>query len=212
MSKKNKTAKSAAKIGKKGQYQYISQEKKRRIIRTILCFFPAILFFVTGLIWFGTRDNLLTVAAVLLCLPAGKQLVGLIMIMMFKSMNPDLHRRIDEHKGSLTMVYECILTNYEKNTMVEAFAICGDQVVGYTSSAKADIKYVEQNTQKILRNNGYGVTVKLIKDEKQFLNRLDTLNENCESLRADIPFTPDERYPDLSREELIKHTILAISL
>lgn len=212
MSNKTKKSKPASKFGKKGQYQYISQEKKRRLIRTILCFLPSVLFLVTGWIWFGTRDNLMTVAAVLLCLPAGKQLVGLIMIMMFKSMPSDLYHKIEEHKGSLTMVYECILTNYEKNTIVEAFAICGNQVVGYTSSDKADVKYVEQNTQKILKNNGYGVTVKLIKDEKQFLNRLDGLNANSSSLREDIPFTPDDRYPELSREELIKHTILAISL
>ena len=43
-------------------------------------------------------------------------------------------------------------------------AICGNQVVGYTSSDKADLKYIEQNTQKILRNNGYGVSVKILKD------------------------------------------------
>ena len=46
----------------------------------------------------------------------------------------------------------------------------------------------------------------------QFLERLDSMNEHKESLRNGIKFTPDERYPDLSREELIKHTILAICL
>lgn len=200
------------KIGKKGQYQYISQEQKRRIIKTILFFMPTVILLIAGYIIYDTRENLLTVAAILGCLPAGKQLVSMIMILMYKSMKYELYEKINSKKGSLTMIYELILTNYDKNTFVDAIAICGNEVVGYTSSEKADVKYVAEITQKILHNNGYKVDVRIIKDEKAFLNRLDTLNANAESLRADIPFTPDERYPDLSREEMIKHTILAISL
>ena len=47
---------------------------------------------------------------------------------------------------------------------------------------------------------------------KPYLERLDYLNAHREELVKDIVFTPDERYPELSREELIKHIILAISL
>ena len=54
--------------------------------------------------------------------------------------------------------------------------------------------------------------MKILKDLKPYLERLDSMNEHKESLRSGIKFTPDERYPDLSREELIKHTILAICL
>lgn len=204
--------KETKKIGKKGQYQYIRQEQKRRIIKTVLFFMPTVILLIAGYIIYDTRENLLTVAAILGCLPAGKQLVGMIMILMYKSMKPELYEKINSKKGSLTMVYEIVLTNYDRNTFVDAIAICGNEVVGYTSSEKADVKYAAENTRKILHHNGYKVDVKIIKDEKAFLNRLDTLNANAESLRADIPFTPDERYPDLSREEMIKHTILAISL
>ena len=38
------------------------------------------------------------------------------------------------------------------------------------------------------------------------------MNQHRESLEKDIKFKLDERYPDLTRDELIKHTILAISL
>jgi len=147
-----------------------------------------------------------------LCLPAAKLAVSMIMICMYKSMDPKKYQLINQHSGTLTMCYELILTNYEKNTMVDAFAICGNQVIGYSSAEKIDVKYVEKNTQTILRNNGYGVTVKILKDFNHFIERLDSMNEHEASLRADIPFKPDERYPDLSREELIKHLILAISL
>ena len=44
------------------------------------------------------------------------------------------------------------------------------------------------------------------------MERLDSMNGHREALEEGIKFTPDERYPDLSRNELIKHTILAICL
>lgn len=173
---------------------------------------PSLILLIVGIHIYETRENILTVFAILFCLPAGKQMVGLIMMWMYKSMSPDLYQKISQKQGSLTMVYETVLTNYEKNTYVDAWAICGNQVIGYTSSEKADIKYAEEQTQKILRHNGYNVNVKIFKDVKPYLERLDTLNEHAESLRADISFTPDEKYPDLSREEMIRHTILIISL
>lgn len=198
--------------GKKGQFQYISQEKKRRVIKTILFFMPTIILLIAGHLIYDTRENILTIFAILFCLPAAKQFVGLIIIWMYKSMNLDLYNRIHKKKGTLTMIYEAILTNYDKNTYVDAIAICGNQVVGYTSSEKADLKYAEEHTQKILRHNGFCVHVKIFKDLNPFLERMHSLNEHADSLRADIPFKPDDKYPDLSREELIRHTILTISL
>lgn len=208
MKQKNKNTK----IGKKGQYQYIACEKKRRIIRTILMFLPSIALLITGLVLYKDRNNWFTIGAVLACLPACKQMVGIIMIFMYQSMTPTFYEKVCEKQGSLTMLYETILTNYEKNVQVDAFAICGNQVVGYTSNAKADVKYAEKNTMSILKHNGYDVKVKVFKDERKFLEQLDHMNRQADTLRANIEFIPDERYPDLSREELIRHTILAISL
>lgn len=196
----------------KGTYQYINREKKRRIIRTLLFFLIPAIIFMVGMLIYKDRLNLLTVAAVLLALPACKQLVGVIMIMMYHSTDEQTYRQTEAHKGSLTMVYETVLTNYEKNTFVDVFAICGNQVIGFSGDPKADLKYAEEHTQKILHHNGYKVNVKIFKDFHPFLERLDSMNKNAESLRADIPFTPDEHYPAYSREEMIRHTILAISL
>ena len=54
--------------------------------------------------------------------------------------------------------------------------------------------------------------MKILRDLQPYLDRLESLQKNREALEKDIRFTPDERYPNLSRNELIKHTILAISL
>lgn len=200
------------KKGKKGDFHYIKEEKKRRILKTLILFAIPIAAFIAAALYYGTTTNIISVIAVVGCLPACKSMVGLIMVFMYHSMDESAYQKIESHKGSLTMSYEMVLTNYEKNTFVDAFAICGNQVIGYTSAQKADLKYAEEHTQKILHHNGYKVKVKIFKDLQSFLDRLDSMNLHAEGLRADIPFKPDERYPDLSREELIKHTILAISL
>ena len=40
----------------------------------------------------------------------------------------------------------------------------------------------------------------------------ETCRALCDELEAEGTFTPSEEYPDLSRSELMKHVILAISL
>ena len=124
----------------------------------------------------------------------------------------ELYQEIHDHQGNLTMAYEMYMTFYEKSAYVDAFAVCGNSVVLFSSDTKTDASYIAENAQKILRGNGYKADVKLLKEKKAFLERLDSMNRHQDSLREGILFTPDEKYPDLSREELIRHTLLALCL
>ena len=152
------------------------------------------------------------VIAVVGCLPACKMLVNLIMLFRCPSMDPQIYSQIQDHCGSLVMSYEMYMTFYEKSAFIDAFAICGNLVVGYSSDPKIDTAFMETEARKILKGNGYRANVKIFKDLKPFLDRLDSMNEHKESLEEGIKFRPDERYPELSRNELIRHTILAICL
>ena len=87
-----------------------------------------------------------------------------------------------------------------------------ENVVCYSSDPKIDAAFMGEQAQKIVRKNGYKVTLKVFTDLKPFLERLDSMNEHRESLEADIKFTPDERYPEFSRNEMIRHTLLALCL
>lgn len=77
---------------------------------------------------------------------------------------------------------------------------------------KIDVTFMERECQKILRGNSFKATVKIFTRLDPFLERLDSMNAHKESLEEGIKFRPDEKYPELSRNELIKHTILAICL
>ena len=170
---------------------------------TAILFAVPLFIFFTSWIYFKTRMTVWTVVAVVGCLPACKSMVSLIMILLRHPMDEKIYKEICEHAGDLVMSYEMYMTFYEKSGYLDAVAVCGNTVVGYTSDPKADITYLAEQSQKIIRKNGYKVDVKILKDLKPYLERLDSMNEHKESLRNGIKFTPDERYPDLSREELM---------
>lgn len=197
---------------RKGEFGYFTREKKRRLVITLILFAVPLLIFFTGLIYYGNRETILTIVAVVGCLPACKSLVGVIMVFMQKSISRQEYEKISSKAGDLVMAYEMYITSNQKNGYIDAFAICGNQVVGYSSSEKIDVKFMEDFVQRILHQNGYKVTVKIMKEMNPYLDRIHTLAMTREEREQEIPFTPDERYPQLSRSELIKHTILAISL
>lgn len=197
---------------KKGDYGYIHSEKIRRLLITAGLFFLPICAYIGGILVTDTKKNIITVIAMVGLLPACKSMVGLIMMMMQKSMKEEDYRKVKQHACDLVAAYELYLTSYEKSEFVDCFVVCGNKVVGYSSRLKGSPQFVEQHVRKILKQNGYKTEVKVMTDLNHYLERLDYLNGHQQELRRDIVFEPDERYPDLSREELIKHVILAIAL
>lgn len=200
-------------VGAKGEYGYFKAEKKRRFFITLAMLGVPLFIFFTAWIYFKSRQTIWTVMATVGCLPGCKSLVGLIMICLRKPMDETLYKEIRAHQGELTMSYEMYMTFYEKSAVIDAFAICGNTVVGYSKAdPKIDADFMASEAQKIVRKNGYKADIKILTELKPFLERLDSMNKNKESLESGIKFIPDERYPELDRNGLIKHTILAICL
>ncbi len=198
---------------KKGNAGYVSYEKKKRTIVTIVMFAIPLMIFFTGLIQTGTRLNLFTLVAVLGMLPAARSAVGWIMILLQKPARPEAVSGTEERAGNLVRGYELMVTAYEGRLPLDTLVVCGNQVVCYSSAEKGKFDLMEQHMAKILSSNGYhSVKVKIFRDLKHYLERVDQLAKDPEKYREGISFTPDERYPDLSREELIKHVIMAISV
>lgn len=196
----------------KGEFGYIASEKKKRLLITSVFFAVPLLIFFSALLFFHTRLTVWTVVAVVGCLPACKSIVSLIMIFRAKPIDSSVYCKIAEHAGSLVMSYEMYMTFYEKSASIDAFAICGNIVVGFSSDPKIDAAFMEKEAQKIIRGNGYKVTVKIFTKLDAFLERLDSMNAHRESLEEGIKFRPDEKYPEFSRNEMIRHTILSICL
>ena len=93
-------------------------------------------------------------------------MVSLIMILMRHPMDEKLYKEIRRHAGDLVMAYEMYMTFYEKSGYLDAVAVCGNTVVGYTSDSKADTAYLAEQSQKIIRKNGYKADVKIFMNER----------------------------------------------
>ena len=166
----------------KGAKNYINTQKKYEIIRTLLYFGISISLFVAGYIQTGRKTNLLTVVAVLGCLPAGKSAVSAIMFLRFKSCGADAAARIGEHCQGLCCLYDMVFTSYQKNYVVSHLAVRGNTVCGY--SEKPDFAETEfyKHIDPILKLDGLkDVTIKVFTDLKKYTDRL----EQMKALEAD---------------------------
>ena len=72
---------------KKGDAGFIRRQKRNIIAKTVLEFGIVAALLVLGITQTGDRMNLLTIVAVLGCLPASKALVGTIMILPHHSIS-----------------------------------------------------------------------------------------------------------------------------
>ena len=198
----------------KGEAGYIAAQKKRRLLVTAGLFVLPLAVFVLGICCFGKRENVLTVVAVVGCLPACRSMVGLIMMMMRRPSPKEVIEEIQAHAGRLPVAYELFFTTYEKNVYVDAAAVCGDTVVCYIAlENRENAEFIQEHIQKMLRHNGYPVTVRVMtKTIDKFLERLDSLNKNWDSLHEGITYAPDPKYPNLSRDEMVRHIMLTLVL
>ena len=195
----------------KGRFGYFRYERMRRLLLTIITVLLPAAVFVAGIIVYGTEKNLLTVISLVLVIPFAMAFVSLVMVYTHSSIPEEEYREIEEHAGTLTMAYELYVTHETASTMVDAFAICGNTVVGLVTEKKGDPKFTADYIKKVLRSNGIGSSVTLMTDRRHFLERLDSMNEHSESLR-DVKFKPDSRYPDYDLEQTIWMFLTQISL
>ena len=162
----------------KGTKNYIDTQKKYEIIRTLLYFGIAISLFIAGYIQTGRKTNLLTVVAVLGCLPASKSAVSVIMFLRFKSCGAEAASKIEEHCQGLHSLYDMVFTSYQKNYVVSHLAVQGNTVCGYSGKPDFPENDFNKHIDNILKMDGLkDVTVKVFTDLKKYTDRLEQMKE-----------------------------------
>ena len=78
----------------KGTFGYLDAQKKRVFLRTVIYFAIPLSLLAAGIISTGSRRNLLTVVAILGCLPACKSLVNLILYCRTRGCSEAAHETI----------------------------------------------------------------------------------------------------------------------
>lgn len=166
---------------KKGLPGYIRDQKKRRILITILLFGISFTIFLTGYLTTHTRNNLLTIVAVLGCLPAARSAVGMIILLPYHSFDEKKVDEIQKMAKDCTVAYDMVLTSREHVMHVESLLISRHLVCGYMSGRKTSPTEVEKYLAQILKQNHYDkVTVKIFTDYDSFLRRASQIGELSE--------------------------------
>ena len=157
----------------KGCFGYLKRQRVIEWVKTVLYFALPIALFVMGLISTGTRKNLLTIVAVLGCLPASKSLVEAIMYQRAKSCSDACYEAVTKAAGDTKLLFDLYLTSYQKNFQISALAIKNNALCGYTEDARCDLNAGEKHITEQLQQSGYGgLVVKLFSDEARFKERL----------------------------------------
>ncbi|MDE6517407.1 MAG: hypothetical protein K2L18_06140 [Acetatifactor sp.] len=157
----------------KGTRAYIHTQKVYEILRTVLYFGVALSLFAAGIITTGNRLNLLTVVAVLGCLPASKSAVNMIMFLRCKGLGREAAARIAPCEGELTCLYDMAFTSYSKTFEVGHMAVKGNTVCGYSEKKDFPEKEFQAHLEPILKaDNHKNVTVKIFTDLEKYKDRL----------------------------------------
>ena len=162
--------------GAKGTENYIDTQKKYEIARTLLYFGISAALFIAGMIQTKSRLNLLTVVAVLGCLPASKSAVGAIMFLRFKSCASDCAQKIKGHSAGLAVLFDCVFTSYKKNFRVSHLAVRGNTICGFSEDADFPENDFYKHIGDLLRLDGHKeATVKIFVSLPKYLERLDQM-------------------------------------
>jgi glucan phosphoethanolaminetransferase (alkaline phosphatase superfamily) len=88
----------------KGEFGYLAYKKSRNMIKTIIAFAVVLVIFIIGFIIWKSKNNYLTMLAVVLVLPAAKFAVSYFVLIPHKNCDEELKSAIEERKSELNSV------------------------------------------------------------------------------------------------------------
>lgn len=173
--------------GFKGTKNYLDTQRSYELARTAVLFLLSGVLLLAGYLGTGTRLNLLTIVAVLGCLPASKSLVSFIMFCRYKSLSKEILEKIDAHVGKLNALCDMVFTGKEKNFQVDHLVVKGKTVCGFSDSKNFDEQAFEKHISQILKADALtDVNVKIFRDLPKYLSRLDQMQElSCDEKNTD---------------------------
>lgn len=180
----------------RGTKNYIDSQKKYELVRTVLYFAVSISLFAAGYIQTKSRANLLSIVAILGCLPASKSAVSAVMFLRYKSLSAGAAEEIEEAGQGLDCLYDMVFTSEKVNYCIGHMAVRGNTVCGYVETAEQKDAAGEKSKKKAGRNgqfdeNGFcrhigrllemdghrDVTVKIFKSLPKYTERLNQMRD-----------------------------------
>ena len=164
------------KLVSKGCYGYIRNHRMVAAVRTLLFFGVSIGLYVMGYVTSGSNQNLLTIVAVLGCLPACKSLVNLIIFLKAEGCSEALENKVSTYDANLLTFYDMYFTSYQKNYAISHMALKGNVLCVMTETAKCDCNAAEKHLEQMLSQGGIkNITVKIFDNADKYIDRLSQI-------------------------------------
>lgn len=163
----------------KGAFGYLKNRKKYTALRTLIFFLISGGLYALGVLTTGSNKNLLTIVAILGCLPACKSAVNFILFLRAEGCSNALHDKLVSYEDHvLTVFYDMYFTSYQKNYPISHMALKGGMLCGMTESPACDCREVEKHLGQMLMQEGIkNVTVNIFSQEDKYIDRLSRLIE-----------------------------------
>ena len=158
----------------RGQQGYLDTQKVYRIRKTLLYVLIGVGIFVLGLCLNKfEKTNIFTVIAVLTVLPATKALIGVIVVMPYRSLKEERVQKVRELlSGEDVMYTDMVFTSREKIMFFAFLVITQDEVLCLAGREKEDTAYIEKYLGGELKKRMFAKKLYITKDEKKFLERV----------------------------------------
>ncbi len=191
----------------KGDADYLKKKRNRTILITILFFAISLGLFLIGYLTTGTKRNLLTIVAVLGCLPSSKSAVNMIMLIRAKGCSKESMERIDSSVGKLISMYDMYFTSYKKNFNIAHMVVDNKVIIGFSEDEKCDFEMCKEHISTYLKQAG-------IKGAKMtFTGSLDKYIEMLKNLNtSDSQADNEEPTEEINKDDEIRITLYEITL
>ncbi|MCI8515556.1 MAG: O-linked GlcNAc transferase-like protein [Hungatella sp.] len=161
---------------KKGQYGYRNYHRNLQLAKVI--FGGAMILVQLGARKFTDNQaakNILTVMAILSVLPTANVASSLLASWIYKTPGKEFYERVRLFEEKGLILYDLIITSKEQIMAMDAIMVHPLGVFALVSSPKTDGKKAEVFLNDIFKAHRLTPHVKVIKEERAFLKRLDSL-------------------------------------
>lgn len=161
---------------KKGEPTYLEHKKRLEVLKTLLLFGISAAVFLIGYLTTDTKNNLLTIVAVLGCMPASKSAVSMIMNLKIRGISAKDAKQICAKYGDTFGFYNFYFTSYQKNYEIHHLVVGAKSIIAYSRDPKTEASDFENHLKTILKQSGIsGFKVKLYTDLSKYIERVDQL-------------------------------------
>lgn len=156
----------------RGEFGYLAQYKKLRIIITAGMFFAAAAIFVAGLLLNDfNKGNIFTIIAALLIIPFARSLATLILVLPIRPVSKEKYDEISSLTKQGNLIYsDVIVTSTEKAMNLTMMVITASKVLIYAGHKKDDPFKVQEYIGGLVKRRGFGYSVAVTNEYEKFVS------------------------------------------